>query len=282
MKNVSLLIFGLLLMCGNIIGGFVLTRSVRANNQVRFVQAVLGVGAGFMLTAVFLEIFPRVFAAWSNTDAAHTEIDSHKHFAVPMMIVVSGYLIMYFTEQFIAPHISRLSGLITAAGREKNEREKPAAPDTAATFAAKTAYTAIGGLAAHTFFDGVLLGTGLLVSYEFGLLLFIALFLHKLPEGFTAASVMLAAGATGRQALTATAFIGAATFAGILLVALLDESIRDFTRYALPLSAGITLYVVASDLIPEMKRRGANLVAAIGVLGGVMLFYLLHTLLDIH
>jgi zinc transporter ZupT len=56
-------------------------------------------------------------------------------------------------------------------------------------------------------------------------------------------------------------------------------------RYALPFSAGVTLYVAASDLIPEVNREyelnqeEKGIPASIFVFGGVAFFYLTHLLL---
>src|SRR6266446_6888642 len=48
------------------------------------------------------------------------------------------------------------------------------------------------GMTIHTFFDGVAIAAGFLVSTWLGAVMFFAVFLHKLPEGFTVASVVLA------------------------------------------------------------------------------------------
>jgi len=50
------------------------------------------------------------------------------------------------------------------------------------------------GLLIHTFFDGIAIASGFLVSPALGWIIFIAVFLHKIPEGFTVSSVMLASG----------------------------------------------------------------------------------------
>jgi zinc transporter ZupT len=114
-----------------------------------------------------------------------------------------------------------------------------------------------------------------------GLLVFVAILLHKVPEGFTAASIMLASGRTARQALRATLVVGAATLGGVVSVALLSARVESAILYALPFSAGVTLYVAASDLIPEvnhMERKSPTV--SIVVFAGVAFFYLLHLLLD--
>ena len=79
----------------------------------------------------------------------------------------------------------------------------------------------------------------------------------------------------------ATLIIGAATLGGVLCVALLQSRINEAVLYALPFSAGVTLYVAASDLIPEvnhMERK--NPLVSIVVFAGVALFYLLHRLIE--
>src|SRR4029077_10440771 len=78
-----------------------------------------------------------------------------------------------------------------------------------------------------------------------------AIFLHKFPEGFTVASMMLASGQSKRAAFTSSVILGAATMLGMGLMFLL----RGEVGYALPCSAGVTLYVAASNLIPEVNRE---------------------------
>jgi ZIP family zinc transporter/zinc and cadmium transporter len=107
------------------------------------------------------------------------------------------------------------------------------------------------GLAIHTFFDGVAIAAGFLVSNWLGLMIFVSVFLHKLPEGFTVASVVLASGQGKRDAIAAAGLLGAATLGGVLLTSQFQEQLR----YALPLSGGVTVYVAATDLLPEVNRE---------------------------
>jgi ZIP family zinc transporter/zinc and cadmium transporter len=91
-----------------------------------------------------------------------------------------------------------------------------------------------------------------------------------LPEGFTVASVMLASGRTRRTAVVASVLLGAATLIGVLTMSI--------TRYAvgvgLPLSAGVTIYVAASDLMPEVNREPGVKMAFVVFLGVGSLFLL--------
>jgi zinc transporter ZupT len=180
-----------------------------------------------------------------------------------MTLLLAGYLLIQLFEHTIAPHFH--------FGAETHPESflRPSA-----------AYTAVGGLWIHTFFDGVSIASAFLVDFKVGVLVFIAILLHKMPEGFTVASIMLASGRSAGKALAATAAIGAATLAGVVTVFLLNSRVHT-VGYALPFSAGVTLYVAASDLIPEVNHKEErNPTVSIVVFVGVALFYLLHRLIE--
>ncbi|HSI87808.1 MAG TPA: ZIP family metal transporter, partial [Pyrinomonadaceae bacterium] len=126
----------------------------------------------------------------------------------------------------------------------------------------------------HTFFDGVSIAAASLIDIRIGFLVFIAVFLHKFPEGFTIGSMVLAAGKGFRQVLFATSIIGAATLIGVLTFYFIGSRIEGSVAYALPLAAGVTLYVAASDLIPEVNHHGGKRpLVSLSVFAGVALFF---------
>ena len=107
------------------------------------------------------------------------------------------------------------------------------------------------GLAIHTFFDGVAIAAGFMVSTWLGAVIFFAVFLHKVPEGFTVASLEMAGGYGKKSAMRAAGLLGATTLAGVLLTSQLQNQLK----YALPLSGGVALYVAATDLLPEVNKE---------------------------
>ena len=126
------------------------------------------------------------------------------------------------------------------------------------------------GLSLHALFDGVAIGSGFLVSNWLGWLIFLAIFLHKAPEGFTMASVMLASGRSRSAALYSAVALAAATLAGVLVI----ELIPSWLVYGLPVSAGVALYVAATDLVPEVNREPGIRMALVffaGVAGFLLL-----------
>ena len=257
----GLLLFGLLAAGANLLGGFVLIRSGAHRLGERFLKYLVALGAGFMLAAIFIEIVPESFSIWTEglegKNAAQAVVGA-------MTLLLGGYLLIQLFEHTLAPHFH------FGAETHPESFMKPSA-----------AYTAVGGLWIHTFFDGVSIAAAFLVNFRVGLLVFVAILLHKMPEGFTVASIMLASGRSTRKALWATAAIGAATLAGVVAVALLNTRVKSAVGYALPFSAGVTLYVAASDLIPEVNHKEErNPMVSIVVFVGVALFYLLHRVIE--
>ncbi|HZJ46185.1 MAG TPA: ZIP family metal transporter [Pyrinomonadaceae bacterium] len=257
----SLLVFGLLAAGANVVGGILLLKSGAHRLGERFLKYLVAMGAGFMLAAIFIEILPETISIWTE---ALQGVAASKAVVGAMTLLLGGYLLIQLFEHTIAPHFH------FGAETHPESFMRPSA-----------AYTAIGGLWIHTFFDGVSIASAFLVNFKVGILVFIAILLHKMPEGFTVASIMLASGRSTQKALIATAAIGAATLAGVISVALLNSRMSNAVGYALPFSAGVTLYVAASDLIPEVNHKEErNPMVSIVVFVGVALFYLLHRLIE--
>ena len=177
-----------------------------------------------------------------------------------MMLLLAGYLLTQFFEHTIAPHFH--------LGEEVHSDH---------LISTKTAYTAIGGLLIHTFFDGVSISAAAQVDSKVGILMFFAVFLHKFPEGFTIASMILATGKKFKEVIIATSLVGLTTLFGVLGFYFVGTSIDSAVAYALPLAAGVTLYVAASDLIPEVNHHGGkNPLVSLSVFAGVALFFVMH------
>jgi ZIP family zinc transporter/zinc and cadmium transporter len=90
------------------------------------------------------------------------------------------------------------------------------------------------------------------------------------------ASVMLASGRSRRTAISAAIGLAAATIAGVLIIGLLPR----WVQAGLPLSAGVAIYVAATDLVPEVNREPGIRMALVFFLG-VGLFVLLRVLAPI-
>src|ERR1700731_2089708 len=123
------LVLGLTAAAANILGGlFILYRDWSR----QYLKYFLALGAGFMLAAAILEILPESVALSGNS---------------AYFLVLAGYFIVHFFEHNLAPHFH--------FGEETHVEEF--IPDHAGI-------SALLGLSIHTFFDGVAIASGFLVS----------------------------------------------------------------------------------------------------------------------
>ena len=233
------LALGLVAGLADYLGGVLLVRRSPSAKALRYFVAL---GAGFMMAAALLEMLPeglKLSPVWAP------------------LLILGGYSGVHLLEHTLVPHFH--------FGEETHHHE---------FLSARTSYSVLMGLAAHTFFDGIAIGSGFVLSHWLGWIIFIAVFLHKIPEGFTVASVMLAGGRGRRAALNSAMFLGATTVLGVLVINLEPT----WVRAGLPLSAGVTIYVAATDLVPEVNREPGIRMALV-FFAGVLVFFLLRLLL---
>lgn len=253
----QLLAFGLLAGLGNVLGGAILFPTRFRTSYRASLKYLLALGAGFMLAVTFFEIIPKTITLWSRSFPS-----GEPNLSAPMLLVLVGYLLTQFFEHTIAPHFH----LGEELGGEK-------------VISTRSAYSGVGGLLIHTFFDGVSIAASSLIDIRIGFLVFVAVMLHKFPEGFTIGSMMLAAGKGRREVLFATSLIGSATLFGVLAFYFIGSNVGFSVAYALPLACGVTLYVAASDLIPEVNHHGGKRpLVSLSVFAGVALFFGIHFL----
>lgn len=255
-ETTSLLLLGFLAACANLTGGLLILPAGGAIRRSEILlKSLVATGAGFLLAVIFIEIVPRSADLWlaKNIAAPKSEV-----LIAPMLLLLAGYLLINFFEQSLIPHLHIES-------------------HSKAVIAPRSAYAALGGLLFHSFFDGLAMASAASVNFGAGILVFLAIFLHKLPEGFTAVSLVLAAGESTKKAITASAIVGLATLLGVIVFALVKTQITVSVAYILPFAAGVTLYVAASELIPELYHHGErSRLVSLFVFAGVLLFFALH------
>ena len=211
----------------------------RARRSIKLLDALIAVAAGFMISVALTQLVPEALARGGSS--------------APMVILV-GYLAVHLTQHTLTSHFH--------FGEETHH------------VTTAISVSALAGLLMHTFVDGVAIAAGFTVGPELGLLVFLGVVLHKLPEGLAIASLFLAAGQSPQIAVAAAGALGLATLLGVAATSL----IGPLAVHGLPLAAGVTLYVAASNLVPEFQsKRGWSL--ALYFFGGCGLFTLAWALL---
>lgn len=206
----------------------------------RALAILSGFGAGFMLAVALIGMMPEALGNEGSLAA-----------------ILIGYMLVHLTQHTITPHFH--------FGEETHAE---------AMVSRGIGVWALVGLVPHSFFDGVAITSGFANGASLGTLVFVGILLHKIPTGVSLASVMLASGNTRRQAFLAVSAIAVATVLGGIITPL----IGPLKAYGLPLAAGVTIYVAASNLIPESQHERSALVQT-AVFVGALAYFLLKMLL---
>ncbi len=177
---------------------------------------MVALSAGFMVSVALLDLAPEAI---------------HQHGASAGPLILLGFLLVHLTQHTLVPHFH--------FGEEVHEVTRA------------VSMSALAGLLLHTFVDGVAIASSFEVGASLGLIVFGAILLHKLPEGLAISSLFLASGASRPRALLAGASLGVATVIG----GLLTEYVAPLSKYGLALAAGVSLYVGASNLVPEFQAK---------------------------
>lgn len=185
--------------------------------SVRALDRLLAFAAGFLLSVAFVDLFPASIAQGGHAAA---------------VTALVAYMLVHLSQHTLGRHF------------HFGEETHAVTP--------MVSRSALVGLLLHTFVDGVAVASGLLVNTAVGVLVFIGVLLHKFPEGLAISSLFLAAGASRAAAIGAAAALGAATVLGVLLT----NAFVALQSYGLAISAGVTIYVGASNLVPELQARG--------------------------
>jgi ZIP family zinc transporter/zinc and cadmium transporter len=203
-------------------------------------RALVATGAGFMLAVAFVEMLPEALEQVPNAG----------------VWAIVGFLLVHLAEHVLTPHFHY--------GHE-----------THAGLGSHVSVAATLGLTVHSLIDGVAIVVAAQTSTHLGLLVFAAMVWHKVPGGFTLASIVSATGGSRRAAFTAASILGGASLIGglIYLVVQSDRWIGP----ALALSCGSLIYVAATDLLPEVNKK-RTVLAPLAVIFGAGLYYITHLL----
>src|ERR1700683_5234117 len=191
MLRISILL-GVVAALAEIAGGLVL---VRARGVERYLRYFVALGAGFLMATALPEMTPESLKLSP---------------VLGPILIMAGYCGVHLLEHTINAHFHY--------GEETHHHE---------FVSARTGYSVLGGLSVHALFDGVAIGSGFVVNNALGWLIFLAIFLHKAPEGFTMASVMLASGRSRTVAFYSAVALAAATLAGVLVIELAPGWLAD-------------------------------------------------------
>jgi zinc transporter ZupT len=243
--TLQVLLFGFIAALAEVLGGSLIY--LRKSWPQRAQEMLLALGAGFILALVFLKLIPASIQKLGETAALYCLL---------------GFATIHFFEHTIVGHLH--------FGEETH-------PEVMVSKAAS--FSAFSGLFVHAFFDGFTISVGLHFDYLLGVLIFLAVLLHKIPEGLTIGSIVLASGYSKKTVLYSSVGLGLATMLGVCAVFVFQQVSEGMIGMGFAFSAGVAVYVGASDLIPEINKS-KDRIPPLVVFAGMVLFYLSDRVLE--
>jgi ZIP zinc transporter len=140
------IILGLTAAMADGVGGLII---IQRHWERRYLRYFMAVGSGFMLATALVEMLPESLRI------------APKH--APAFLLL-GYFLVHFFEHTVTAHFH--------FGEETHVGEFIHSHKT---------YSVLLGLVVHTFFDGIAIASGFLISNWLGWVIFVAVFLHKIP-----------------------------------------------------------------------------------------------------
>ena len=236
--------------------------------------------SGVMLGAGFLHMLPH--ALKEQRDIGQT-----------MLWVLTGFLLMFFIQRFLAvhqhisPHEQTASEHQCGESDERHHHDHEDVPSLRRTdlVAEKLSWTGAAlGLSLHSLLNGV----GLAAAFEAelphragpGAGIFLAIVIHKPFDSLTITTLMTAGGWSRRACQLMNALFSLAIPIGVAIFYLgLAAAGGAVLGVGLAVSAGVFICIAASDLLPEMQFHSHDRgYLSACLLAGVGLAYLLESI----
>jgi zinc and cadmium transporter len=187
-----------------------------------FTRFAIHFSAGVLLGVSFLHMMPEAYDHVGSSQAG--------------LFVLLGYFSIFLLERFVMIHPCEEHGCDYHT----------------------LGLAALAGFSFHSFLGGVALGSSLLVP-GLAMAVFIATIVHKGPEAFSLASLLLLGQGSRRKAIGMIALFSLMVPLGVFLAVLELPSFGDrFVGIAVALSAGTFLHLATGDLLPGTHSRGGD------------------------
>ncbi len=218
----------------------------------RWAMMCVSFAAGILLATAFLDMFPQAVAL-SHGDG---------NFFIATLAAMAGFFLL---ERM-------LLGFHTHDDTHDEAHHSHARP---------TGYFVLIGSTVHNFIDGVVIAASFLVSPALGLSTTLAVAAHEIPHEAADFAVLLNARFSRSAALLLNFLSGLAAMVGALWCFSFEGVVERHVSWFLAATAGMFIYIAASDLMPELhhSRTRREWIYAVPFFVGVALIATLRTVL---
>ena len=242
------ILFGILTFISTLIGGLV---AVRYRNRFGILAAF---AAGVLIAVSLFDLIPETLKLSTKAGGSPEQV---------MYATAAGFLFLLILERYFSVHrVCRPDGSCSNVHHPKG-----------GIFGAVE-------LSAHSFMDGLAIGTGFQVEFHVGIIMAFAVIAHDFSDGLNTVTVMLRSGNSLRPAVKMLLLDAIAPVLGVLstlVVRIPETALLIFV----PFFAGGFLYLGASDLLPEAHEKSDPLVSIVFTLLGFLLIFIITGLLGV-
>lgn len=192
---------------------------------------IMSLTAGVLMGVIFFDIMPEIFEL------------TREHQLDPigaLLMLVGGFLLIHVLEKFAIMH-------------HEHEDVYPEHGHKHPTVGIVSA----GGLAFHSFLDGVGIGLAFQVSPQVGILVALAVIAHDFSDGLNTVTIMLSHRNTHRRTRTLLAIDALAPVIGAASTLLFHIPNNILLLY-LGFFAGFLLYIASAELLPEAHSKHSS------------------------
>jgi zinc and cadmium transporter len=203
----------------------------------RALALLLSFSAGVLLGAVFFHMLPETQVLADNIGWP----------------ILAGFLLILVVERFVFVHACEERGC------DIHQMGIPA----------------FLGISLHSLLDGLALGAGLMLP-QLGPVVLLAVIIHKMPDGISITSILLAAGWSRQRVATLSVLFSLTTPTGALLAYLFFRTLSpENVAVAIGISAGTFLAIATADILPQVHRIDErNPLTLLFLIGGLALSWL--------
>lgn len=224
----------------SLIGGFLLLRKKLSVSRVQ--RIAIPFAAGALLAAAFIDLLPEAVEEAGVTQAS--------------LLVLAGFVAFFVLERSLGwfHHHHAHPDAHPHEHKQKTTRSLIVVGDTL-----------------HNLIDGLVIGAAFLVDPATGLITTLAIAAHEIPQEIGDFGVLLSLGMRRRNVLLVNIASALVTVVGATAVYGLGGAVEGLEPVLLAITAGMFIYIAASDLIPtihnETSARIANLQTLIFLIG---------------
>jgi zinc and cadmium transporter len=221
----ELILYSLIGGLFSLAGGLLLLSNRELSHKIMHV--LISFAAGAFLGAALLDILP---------EALEMSVEPH-----PILLsALVGFVIFFVLERFLM-----------TVDRKDHEHEH-------SNHTESLSFLVILGDCLHNFFDGIIIALAYLANPALGLPTALAVAAHEIPQEIADFSILMNLKWKPKKIVLVNILQSLVTIPGVFLGLYAGQLFQPYLPYLLGGTAGVFLYISASDLIPELHHMSGH------------------------